>query len=93
MTREQKIYDEIKCRYIQRYGRRGWFYKDYFENEESGFPYFTESLQDNEPWLSGSNNTINDDIDTIWDNIRDGIFNSARITHMVDQLTDKYHKD
>lgn len=93
MNHLKTIYDEIRCRYIQRYGKTGWFYKDYFENEKDGMLYFGESLKDNEGWLDQNKKPTETEIDTIWDNIKDGIFNSARIMYQVDQLTDKYYRD
>lgn len=89
----KNIYDEMKCRYIQKYGKTGWFYKDYFENEETGLPNFTESLFDNEPQINHSRAATESQIDTLWENIEQGIYTSARIEREVDGLTDKYYGD
>lgn len=93
MSNVSIIYDEIKSRYIQYYGKSGWFYKDYFDNEETGLPYFGESLKNNEGWLDQTKPPTDDDIDTVWDNIKDGLFVSAQITKQIDGLTDKYYGD
>lgn len=93
MTKEESIYEEIKVRYIQHYGKRGWFYKAYFENEEDGKAYFIDSLADNEPWLSNDTRPVNDAIEIVWENVTDGIFNSSLIARQVDSVTDKYIGD
>jgi hypothetical protein len=87
------IYEEMKSLYIEKYGKRGFFYQDYFENAADGLESFIESLYNYEDWLDLSKKPTDDDLDTVWDHISDGIFVSAIITKKVDSITDKYIGD
>lgn len=87
------IYEEMKSRYVDKYGKRGFFYQDYFENAADGLPYFLESMKSYEPDIDLSKKPTEEDLDEVWDHISDGIFVSAVITHKVDKITDKYIGD
>lgn len=87
------VYDFIKERYIEAYGEKGFFWEDFFKYPEEGLTWFLEELQKNEPWLDLTKEPSDEDLELVYDHIRDGLISSGLITKMVDSITDKFIGD